>query len=244
MGSLSVRTRFEVFKRDRFTCSYCGKSPPDVLLEVDHIVPRAAGGSDELTNLTTSCQDCNRGKSSQLLDEGEAPTVSKATLQDMGERIEQAKAYMELLTTREGLTEEQVQRVIDAWAARFGAEAEEREDGTFWVFPNGGQFPERRSIRSILKRLSLADVLDAVDITAGRINYPDSGAVRYFFGVCWRAIREERPAAARPQGAQEPTHEDYYRRAAGVLLQRLSDDSGETTDDLWAWVQRELQGAE
>ena len=70
--SLSVRVRFEVFKRDRFTCSYCGKSPPNVLLEVDHVIPRAAGGSDDIENLTTSCQDCNRGKSAGLLAEGSA----------------------------------------------------------------------------------------------------------------------------------------------------------------------------
>jgi hypothetical protein len=240
MSSLSVRVRFEVFKRDRFTCSYCGKTPPDVLLQVDHITPRAAGGTDDITNLTTSCQECNLGKGARLLDEGEAPAVNKATLQDMSERIEQAKAYMELLSAREGISDQQVQRVIDAWAARFGAEIEERDDGTFWVFPAGGNFPDERSVRSILKRLSLADVLDAVDITAGRFNAPYGDTVRYFYGVCWRAIRQEEPTLARPKQTTHRSQEDYYRRAADLLLLRLSERTGETTDDLWAWVQREL----
>lgn len=59
---ISVRTRFEVFKRDQFTCLYCGRTSPDVVLEVDHIVPVCEGGSDDVINLTTSCWDCNRGK--------------------------------------------------------------------------------------------------------------------------------------------------------------------------------------
>jgi len=58
--ALSVRKRFFVFKRDRYTCRICGRS--GVVLEVDHIVPVAQGGSDALDNLQTLCFDCNRGK--------------------------------------------------------------------------------------------------------------------------------------------------------------------------------------
>lgn len=114
--TLSVKTRFEVFKRDRYTCQYCGKHPPDVLLEADHIVPRAAGGSDDLTNLTTACTDCNRGKGARLLEEGTGPAVNPAALAEMQERIDQAKAYMEMLGSLEQITSEQVWRVNDAWA--------------------------------------------------------------------------------------------------------------------------------
>ena len=67
--AVSTRTRFEVFKRDKFTCRYCGKASPKVVLEVDHIVPIAAGGSDEEMNLATSCWECNRGKAAVPLGE-------------------------------------------------------------------------------------------------------------------------------------------------------------------------------
>ena len=60
---ISKRTRFEVFKRDGFKCNYCGRSAPDVILEVDHMNPIDNDGTNDLFNLTTSCFDCNRGKS-------------------------------------------------------------------------------------------------------------------------------------------------------------------------------------
>lgn len=59
---LSKRVRFETLKRDGFTCQYCGKKPPEVILHIDHIVARVDGGTDDLENLITSCADCNLGK--------------------------------------------------------------------------------------------------------------------------------------------------------------------------------------
>ena len=67
--SLSKKIRFEVFKRDSFSCQYCGNKAPDVLLEVDHIQPVAQGGTNDLLNLITSCFDCNRGKSDRGLSD-------------------------------------------------------------------------------------------------------------------------------------------------------------------------------
>lgn len=60
--ALSLRKRFFVMKRDSFACVLCGSSGHGVRLEVDHRVPFAKGGTDELDNLQTLCFDCNRGK--------------------------------------------------------------------------------------------------------------------------------------------------------------------------------------
>ena len=65
--SLSIRTRFEILKRDNFTCQYCGGSAPVVVLEVDHVTPVSLGGSNAPDNLITSCRDCNAGKSNVSL---------------------------------------------------------------------------------------------------------------------------------------------------------------------------------
>jgi hypothetical protein len=65
---LPLSVRFAVLKRDRFTCVYCGKSPPAVAIEVDHVDPVALGGTDDVGNLVTSCRDCNGGKGARPLD--------------------------------------------------------------------------------------------------------------------------------------------------------------------------------
>lgn len=60
--SISKRLRFEVFRRDGYTCMYCGRRAPSVILEADHRMPRCKGGADTLDNLVSACWDCNRGK--------------------------------------------------------------------------------------------------------------------------------------------------------------------------------------
>ena len=69
---ISKKLRFEVFKRDKFACNYCGKQAPNVVLEIDHIEPVSKGGTNEILNLITSCYDCNRGKSNIKIDDDSA----------------------------------------------------------------------------------------------------------------------------------------------------------------------------
>ena len=61
--------RFEILKRDEFTCQYCGKKAPEVKLQVDHITPLSKGGKTDKDNLITSCSECNKGKGNIGLDE-------------------------------------------------------------------------------------------------------------------------------------------------------------------------------
>lgn len=56
------KLRFEVLERDGFACQYCGATAPDAKLHVDHIKPISQGGTNDPSNLTTSCSDCNQGK--------------------------------------------------------------------------------------------------------------------------------------------------------------------------------------
>lgn len=57
-----VRIRYDILARDNYTCQYCGRKAPDVVLHIDHMVPVSKGGTDEPTNLITACADCNEGK--------------------------------------------------------------------------------------------------------------------------------------------------------------------------------------
>jgi hypothetical protein len=52
-----------VFERDGWTCQRCGSHHD---LTVDHIVPRAGGGSDDPSNLQTLCRSCNSSKRDYL----------------------------------------------------------------------------------------------------------------------------------------------------------------------------------
>lgn len=70
-------TRFEVFRRDRFKCQYCGAQIQDTELHVDHVIPRKLGGTDDPFNLVTACTACNLGKGSRSMLEPTVPEVSE-----------------------------------------------------------------------------------------------------------------------------------------------------------------------
>jgi hypothetical protein len=59
--------RLEVFKRDNFTCVYCGKVGGK--LEADHAIPFSKGGEDSMENLVTACRKCNRQKYNKSVEE-------------------------------------------------------------------------------------------------------------------------------------------------------------------------------
>jgi 5-methylcytosine-specific restriction endonuclease McrA len=59
--------RREVFRRDNFTCQYCGRR--DVLLTIDHVLPRHLGGAYVWTNVVTACAPCNHRKGGRRLED-------------------------------------------------------------------------------------------------------------------------------------------------------------------------------
>lgn len=66
--TIPLSLRFQILERDSFTCRFCGKRAPETELEVDHVVPRSKGGSDDTSNLVAACRDCNRGKGDRTVD--------------------------------------------------------------------------------------------------------------------------------------------------------------------------------
>jgi ATP adenylyltransferase len=61
-GYISGTLRYEVLKRAKFRCELCGISAEKKALEVDHILPRNNGGSDDISNLQALCYTCNAMK--------------------------------------------------------------------------------------------------------------------------------------------------------------------------------------
>jgi hypothetical protein len=118
--AISVRTRFEVFKRDDFTCQYCGRKSPDVVLEVDHIVPVCEGGTDDPINLRTSCWDCNHGKA-------DVPLAVQITGEDphdkaiqILERERQLREYNAVLAAERARREDEAWELVRYWKSELG----------------------------------------------------------------------------------------------------------------------------
>ena len=60
-------TRREIFRRDNFTCQYCGRHI--TTLTVDHVVPRHLGGEHKWSNVVAACSHCNHHKGGRTADE-------------------------------------------------------------------------------------------------------------------------------------------------------------------------------
>jgi hypothetical protein len=109
--------RFAEFRRDNFTCRYCGRSSPAVVLHVEHVKPVAAGGKDEIGNLVTSCADCNAGKG--VLPDVTPPAAERAESAPLG--IGLAGLYAHKLDD-EGYADCQLRIVRQVGAGRWAVE--------------------------------------------------------------------------------------------------------------------------
>jgi len=124
--SLSKSLRFEIFKRDGFRCLYCGCSPSQKVLRVDHVVPVAEGGSDESSNLVTSCFDCNAGKAARRLEDVRlsAGIAGEADL----EHAEQIREWLRVQREVEAARLEVAQEIARYWEDRLGGMTQEMFD--------------------------------------------------------------------------------------------------------------------
>lgn len=116
--SIGKKTRFEVFKRDSFTCQYCGGKAPDVILHVDHIDPVANGGGNDIMNLVTACEGCNLGKGARTISDDSEIAKQRSQLEELNTRREQLES---MLRWREGLRDldaQELEAVCDLWESR------------------------------------------------------------------------------------------------------------------------------
>ena len=111
--NLSKSVRFEVFKRDSFKCQYCGKSAPDVVLEVDHIIPVSKGGDNDISNLITACFDCNRGKRDKKLTDKQSAKLQKEELDKLNARREQLEMIAEWRKELLNLMNESIDKIVE-----------------------------------------------------------------------------------------------------------------------------------
>lgn len=106
--SIGQKLRFEVFKRDSFTCQYCGSSAPSVILHIDHIHPVSKGGKNTLMNLITSCQGCNSGKSDRVILDDSAISKAKAQADAISERKNQLELMAQWYSDLDSIVDQEV----------------------------------------------------------------------------------------------------------------------------------------
>jgi len=170
--AISKKLRFEIFKRDLFTCQYCGAKPPTVILEVDHVIPVASGGENQEDNLLTSCFDCNRGKGARLLTEAPEALAEKIKLKK--EKQNQLKEFEKLLNDQRELMEGYILELEYKFYENMGCRFSE----SF-----------KLSVKSFFEKLMRTEVFDALDVALLKAYSPER-TLKYFCGVCWHRIRD------------------------------------------------------
>ena len=204
---ISKKLRFEVFKRDSFKCQYCGKSAPDVVLNVDHIMPVAKGGTNDIFNLITACESCNSGKSDRTLDDSTVIAKQKKQLDDLNERREQIEMMMEWQRELSNLDEEATVNATNFF--------EELLDYDRDVSPKGYAM-----VREWVKKFGLAEVLASMRISVDQYLKRDEKREINMDSLvkAWEYI--PRICAMRKRTAgQEYKRDLYYIR--GILNKRL-----------------------
>jgi 5-methylcytosine-specific restriction endonuclease McrA len=95
-------TRREIFRRDNYSCQYCGKRAAS--LTVDHILPRHLGGREIWTNLVTACSSCNHLKGGHTLEDAKMKLLHipkeppASTMYIFGRHLNENQEWMPFLT--------------------------------------------------------------------------------------------------------------------------------------------------
>ena len=155
--NLSKSVRFEVFKRDSFKCQYCGKSAPDVVLEVDHIIPVAKGGDNDISNLITACFDCNRGKRDKKLTDKQSVKLQKEELDKLNARREQIEMIAEWRKELLNLMNESIDKIVEIINQEFYLDIHLTDYG-------------RRNFSKCIKKYGFKETLNSSLIAFGKYN--------------------------------------------------------------------------
>lgn len=147
------KLRFEMFKRDSFTCQYCGQSAPNVVLEVDHLLPVSKGGDNDILNLITSCWTCNNGKSNILLTDNTMLEKQKAQLDELNEKRLQLEMMIEWRESLNNLDDDIAQKIADYFGGQ--ANCDVNETGL-------------KKIKQWTKKFTYQQILEAVELSVNQ----------------------------------------------------------------------------
>ena len=182
--ALRPSIRFEIFKRDSFTCRYCGRKSPEAILEIDHILPKSADGSDEPKNLVTACYQCNRGKGARLLtDIPPEENLHEKTI-SIAEQELQIAEYNHWRGKQKEREDTEVHEIYKKWMRA-------------WEQSYGENYWRTSDTRLFLKRLGFIEVQEVLEYVNDNAQARDGmgrakSAWRMFCGICWHRIKNPR----------------------------------------------------
>lgn len=174
--AVTKRLRFEVLRRDDFACRYCGARAPDVELTVDHVTPKALGGTDTADNLVAACRPCNSGKSSASPDEHHVAQVADDALR-WAAAIKQAAYVMALDDDLESATLQAFDGQWNDW--NWGDDPANK-------IPRPTSWPH--SVRTMLAAGLTPELLAQAIRVAMESRVPVEKTWAYFCGVAWRKV--------------------------------------------------------
>jgi HNH endonuclease len=199
--SVSNKLRFEVFKRDKFTCQYCGKKAPDVVLEADHIHPKSKGGEDTLLNLVTSCFSCNRGKKDRLLSDDSVISKQKTELELLQERRNQLEMLQEWAKELANIASLEVEVISEEFKSYSNCELTSTGKEQLRVLLSRYPFDEvRDTLKCVVQRLidhdGKIETLKIQETVSRQIKWtrknasdPDAGTYAYTGGIMKNGYR-------------------------------------------------------
>ncbi|GMA49354.1 hypothetical protein GCM10025857_07110 [Alicyclobacillus contaminans] len=187
---INPKLRFEIFKRDNFTCRYCGRTTPQVILEVDHIIPVADGGTNDMENLVTACYECNRGKGAVPLDSMPQTDddIHERTIL-LAEREMQLREYNEVRRQIRERQERETSELMEFWCEINGLDPERARHF---------EVPDYTSLFNFLNDIAAEDIKCAMNLAVGGNRTPNA-ARKYLYAILWRWIKEGVRYGRRPE---------------------------------------------
>jgi hypothetical protein len=194
--SISKKLRFEVFKRDSFTCQYCGQKAPDVVLEIEHMHPVSKGGTSELLNLVTSCAGCNAGKGARTLDDSSVVERQRRQLEQLQSRREQIDMMLEWKTGLGDMNEYAIQKIGEYMSHRMPATTITRTG--------------EKKLAQLIKKFGFDEVVESFDIAAAKclVEGADGCHTDESIAEMWKLM--ERVANSRHASKTRPWLKDLY----------------------------------
>lgn len=194
---IKTSLRFKIFERDNFTCQYCGRKPPEVILHCDHIHPLSKKGTSDEINLITSCRDCNLGKRDKILKNPRRINI-KQEIENLKEAEQQIKEYYKYLKKLTNYKENNpiIELLCETWEKTSFGENSISESGKI-------------NLKKLLNNNNAEDIIESINISWANSRIKNEDKWKYMCGILKNLkLKRDNPEKAKQN---EELRKTYYR---------------------------------